>query len=94
MPEWYRADAAIITADVPQWAVELLTQFKSGTPADVHAYMAARGWDLSSAVTYADLARAYASGLQWTTYMGVPEEHLAHMEEVIAHEQFLVAHNR
>jgi hypothetical protein len=36
-------------------------------------------------------ARAHAAGLQWTTYMGVPEEHMENVDEIIANEQFLVA---
>ena len=36
-------------------------------------------------------ACAHAAGLQWTTYMGVPEEHMSNREETLANEQFLVA---
>ena len=93
MPEWYRGNAS--TAEgVPQWAVELVTHFKSTLPRDVPPYLAARGWELSSVMTYADLARSHASGLQWTTYMGLPEDRMQHLEETMANERFLVAHNR
>jgi hypothetical protein len=96
VPEWYRgASTRTVTPEgVPDWAVQLVSQFRSSLPNDVHPYLAARGWDLGSAVTYADLARAYAAGLQWTTYLGVPEEHMENVDEIIANEQFLVAHNQ
>ena len=90
MLQWYRGTGKY-TAAAPSWAKELTNQLKSSFPNAVQPYLAARGWKLTSSKTYRDLAHAYASGLQWTAWMGPSKEINANVEEVIAHEQFIVA---
>lgn len=90
MLQWYQGTGKY-SAAAPDWAKELPNQLKSSFPNDARGYLAAKGWELSSASTYRDLARTYASGLQWTARMGPSAEINANVDDIIAHEQFMVA---